>query len=183
VQTQFAPEALADPHIRELEAILRGAVVGLRDGTISTEVAMIHEKEKYDDVVTMTLPNDNAGQPMRAELGVAGALLGPAKNLVSSGERAHAGADRLCHAGEIGSLPRGECRREALMKAALADRDLTGVDPGRPDRHQHLIRPGDGILDLAHLKHIDPTVLVESHCLHVISSLIARSRPYLPRGR
>jgi multiple sugar transport system substrate-binding protein len=52
------------------------------DGTISTEVAMIHEKEKYDDVVTMTLPNDNAGQPMRAELGVAGAFIAKsAKNV------------------------------------------------------------------------------------------------------
>ncbi len=52
------------------------------DGTISTEVAMFHEKEKYDDVVTMTLPNDNAGQPMRAELGVAGAFIAKsAKNV------------------------------------------------------------------------------------------------------
>ncbi len=52
------------------------------DGTISTEVAMFHEKEKYDDVVTMTLPNDNAGQPMRAEIGVAGAFIAKsAKNV------------------------------------------------------------------------------------------------------
>jgi multiple sugar transport system substrate-binding protein len=53
------------------------------DGTISTEVAMFHEKDKYNDVVTMTLPNDNAGQPMRAELGVAGAFIAKsAKNVV-----------------------------------------------------------------------------------------------------
>ena len=52
------------------------------DGTISTEVAMIHEKEKYDDVVTLKLPNDNAGQPMRAELGAAGAFIAKsAKNV------------------------------------------------------------------------------------------------------
>ncbi|MFI5001102.1 MAG: ABC transporter substrate-binding protein [Reyranellales bacterium] len=52
------------------------------DGTISTEVAMFHEKDKYNDVVTMTLPNDNAGQPMRAELGVAGAFIAKsAKNV------------------------------------------------------------------------------------------------------
>ena len=45
------------------------------DGTISTEVAMFHEKEKYNDVVTMKLPNDNAGKPMPAELGIAGAFI------------------------------------------------------------------------------------------------------------
>jgi multiple sugar transport system substrate-binding protein len=45
------------------------------DGTISTEVAMFHEKDKYDDVVTMVLPNDNAGQPMRAQFGVAGCFI------------------------------------------------------------------------------------------------------------
>jgi multiple sugar transport system substrate-binding protein len=52
------------------------------DGTISTEVAMIHEKEKYDDVVTLGLGNDNAGQPMRSGLGVAGAFIAKtAKNV------------------------------------------------------------------------------------------------------
>ena len=52
------------------------------DGTISTEVAMMKEKDKYDDVVTLRLPNDNAGQPMRAELGTAGAFIAKtAKNV------------------------------------------------------------------------------------------------------
>ena len=52
------------------------------DGTISTEVAMFHEKEKYDDVITMKLPLDNAGQPMKAELGIAGAFIAKsAKNV------------------------------------------------------------------------------------------------------
>ncbi len=52
------------------------------DGTISTEVAMMHEKEKYNDVITMKLPNDNAGQPMKAELGVGGAFIAKtAKNV------------------------------------------------------------------------------------------------------
>jgi multiple sugar transport system substrate-binding protein len=52
------------------------------DGTISTEVAMKGEKEKYDDVVTMRLPTDNAGQPMKAELGTAGAFIAKsAKNV------------------------------------------------------------------------------------------------------
>ena len=45
------------------------------DGTISTEVAMFHEKEKYDDVVTMQHPNDNFGKPMHAQFGVAGCFM------------------------------------------------------------------------------------------------------------
>jgi len=52
------------------------------DGTISTEVAMFHEKDKYNDVITLGLGNDNAGQPMRAELGAAGAFIAKsAKNV------------------------------------------------------------------------------------------------------
>ncbi len=43
---------------------------------------MFHEKDKYNDVVTMKLPNDNAGQPMKAELGIAGAFIAKtAKNV------------------------------------------------------------------------------------------------------
>src|SRR5689334_16324642 len=45
------------------------------DGTISTEVAMFHEKEKYNDVVTLEHPLDNAGNPMRAQFGVAGCII------------------------------------------------------------------------------------------------------------
>ena len=45
------------------------------DGTISTEVAMFHDKANYDDVQTLTLGNDNAGQPMRAQFGVAGCFV------------------------------------------------------------------------------------------------------------
>jgi multiple sugar transport system substrate-binding protein len=45
------------------------------DGTISTEVALFHKKEEYDDVVTMGLPLDNAGKPMSAELGATGAFI------------------------------------------------------------------------------------------------------------
>jgi multiple sugar transport system substrate-binding protein len=45
------------------------------DGTISTEVALYHKKEQYDDIVTMGLPLDNAGKQMLAELGVSGAFI------------------------------------------------------------------------------------------------------------
>src|SRR6202045_2306417 len=34
------------------------------DGTISTEVALYHKKEEYDDIVTMGLPLSNDGKPL-----------------------------------------------------------------------------------------------------------------------
>jgi multiple sugar transport system substrate-binding protein len=45
------------------------------DGTISTEVALYHKKEQYDDIVTLGLPRDNAGKQMPAFLGVIGAFI------------------------------------------------------------------------------------------------------------
>jgi multiple sugar transport system substrate-binding protein len=52
------------------------------DGTISTEVALYHKKEQYDDIVTLSLPFDNAGKQMPALFGVIGAFIPKgAKNL------------------------------------------------------------------------------------------------------
>ena len=45
------------------------------DGTISTELAMYHDQEKYNDVVTLGLPNDNSGKPVPSPLGVSGAFI------------------------------------------------------------------------------------------------------------
>ena len=45
------------------------------DGTISTEVALYHNKEEYDDIVTMGLPLGNAGKPIPSQLGVGGAFI------------------------------------------------------------------------------------------------------------
>jgi multiple sugar transport system substrate-binding protein len=45
------------------------------DGTISTEVALYHKKDEYNDIVTRGLPLDNAGQKIPAELGVGGAFV------------------------------------------------------------------------------------------------------------
>ena len=52
------------------------------DGTISTELSLYHKKEEYDDVVTMGLPFDDAGNPIPSQLGVAGAFIAKgAKNI------------------------------------------------------------------------------------------------------
>jgi multiple sugar transport system substrate-binding protein len=45
------------------------------DGTISIELALYHKKEQYDDIVTMGLPHDNAGQPVASQLLVGGAYI------------------------------------------------------------------------------------------------------------
>ena len=114
---------------------------------------------------------------------MAGPLLGPAEHLVANGEGAHAVAEGLHHAGKIGSLTRGERRREATIKTAFADRDLAGIDPGCLDRHQHFCPDPRRVVDLAHLKHIDPAVFVESHRLHAVSLLsVFEDRELTPSG-
>jgi multiple sugar transport system substrate-binding protein len=46
------------------------------DGTISTELAMINDKQAYfQDSVTMGLPNGNDGKPMAAQLGAGGGFI------------------------------------------------------------------------------------------------------------
>jgi multiple sugar transport system substrate-binding protein len=45
------------------------------DGTISIELALYHKKEQYDDIVTMGLPLDKAGQPIASQLAVGGAFI------------------------------------------------------------------------------------------------------------
>ncbi|HEV7996185.1 MAG TPA: ABC transporter substrate-binding protein [Stellaceae bacterium] len=45
------------------------------DGTISTEVALYHNKEDYDAIATMGLPLGNNGQPNMAQLGVGGGFI------------------------------------------------------------------------------------------------------------
>jgi len=52
------------------------------DGTISTELALIHQKEEYDDMVTLGLRLDNAGKSMPEQVLVEGAMVPKgAKNL------------------------------------------------------------------------------------------------------
>jgi multiple sugar transport system substrate-binding protein len=45
------------------------------DGTISTELALYHDKEAYNDIVTQGLPLDNEGNPVPAEILVGGGFI------------------------------------------------------------------------------------------------------------
>ncbi len=45
------------------------------DGTLSTELAMYSDKQAYNAMVTMGLPNGNDGKPMPAQIGVGGGFI------------------------------------------------------------------------------------------------------------
>jgi multiple sugar transport system substrate-binding protein len=45
------------------------------DGTISTELAMIKDKQAYSEMVVMGLPNGNDGQPTAAQVGAGGGFI------------------------------------------------------------------------------------------------------------
>jgi multiple sugar transport system substrate-binding protein len=45
------------------------------DGTISTEVALYHDKDQYNDIATLGLPARNDGKPNAAQLGIGGAFI------------------------------------------------------------------------------------------------------------
>ncbi len=45
------------------------------DGTLSTELAMFHDKKAYADMVVMGLPNTNDGKPMPAQVGAGGGFI------------------------------------------------------------------------------------------------------------
>ena len=45
------------------------------DGTISTELALIHKKEEYDDILTHALPLNDDGQPLPAQVATFGNVI------------------------------------------------------------------------------------------------------------
>jgi multiple sugar transport system substrate-binding protein len=45
------------------------------DGSLSTELSLFHKKDQYDDIVTLGLPNDNAGRPIPSQLGAIGSFI------------------------------------------------------------------------------------------------------------
>ncbi len=45
------------------------------DGSLSTELALIHNKEAYDDILTHGIPNDDAGKPIPAQVATFGCVI------------------------------------------------------------------------------------------------------------
>lgn len=74
-QGYVPPEALSWNDADDNNAYHEKAFVMDFDGTISTELAMIHDKQAYHDMVTLGLPKDNAGRPMAAQVGAGGGFI------------------------------------------------------------------------------------------------------------
>jgi multiple sugar transport system substrate-binding protein len=45
------------------------------DGSLSTEVALYHNKQEYDDILTLSMPLDDAGKQIPSQIGFFGALI------------------------------------------------------------------------------------------------------------
>jgi multiple sugar transport system substrate-binding protein len=57
------------------------------DGTISTELALIHNKAEYDDILTHGIPKDDAGNPLPAQVFAGGCVIAKeAKNVAVAKE-------------------------------------------------------------------------------------------------
>ena len=69
------PEALSWNDADDNNAYHEKLFVVDLDGTLSTELAMIHDKQAYEDAVVMGLPNRNDGGPMPAFLGAGGGFI------------------------------------------------------------------------------------------------------------
>jgi multiple sugar transport system substrate-binding protein len=69
------PEALSWNDADDNNAYHEKLFVMDLDGTLSTELAMIHNKQAYEEAVVMGLPNRNDGGPMPAFLGAGGGFI------------------------------------------------------------------------------------------------------------
>ncbi len=45
-------------------------IIGVFNGSLSIELALIDKKEEYEDILTYAIPNDNDGKPLPSEIGI-----------------------------------------------------------------------------------------------------------------
>jgi len=110
------------------------------DGTISIELALYHKREQYDDIVTMGLPLDNAGQPVASQLLVGGAFVPKnAKNI----ELAKDFLKYLIQPEVSNEYLKAGLGRWLPPIADLAKSDPFWLDPGDPHRSAYV---GQGVL-------------------------------------
>ncbi|HML12310.1 MAG TPA: ABC transporter substrate-binding protein, partial [Xanthobacteraceae bacterium] len=105
------------------------------DGTISIELALYHKREQYDDIVTMGLPLDNAGQPVASQLLVGGAFVPKnAKNI----ELAKDFLKYLIQPEVSNEYLKAGLGRWLPPIADLAKSDPFWLDPGDPHRSAYV---------------------------------------------
>lgn len=96
-------------------------VVADFNGSMSMELALIDRKEEYADNLTYTVPNDNAGKPLPAQIGIFGAVIPKgAKNV-------EVGKEFLKYAIEPKVL--NEYLKGGLGRWAIPMRDMAKSDP------------------------------------------------------
>ncbi|HXT82718.1 MAG TPA: ABC transporter substrate-binding protein [Acetobacteraceae bacterium] len=101
------------------------------DGTISTEVALYHDKQAYNDIVTRALPMDNEGKPVPAQLGIGGGFIPKgAKNI----EVAKDFLKYLIQPQVVNAYLKGGLGRSLPAMPELAKSDPFWLDPTDPHR-------------------------------------------------
>jgi len=90
------------------------------DGTLSTELAIIHNKAEYDDVLTHGIPNDDEGKPIAAQVG------GPAVVIPKGAKNAEVAKEFLEYAIQpevLSTYLKGGLGRWAIPMAKFAKND------------------------------------------------------------
>jgi multiple sugar transport system substrate-binding protein len=118
------------------------------DGTISTEIAMIHDPEKYNAAVTLGLPSDNQGQPIASPLEVGGAFI------PKGGKNVEVAKDFLRYVVQpkvsAAYLKAGLARWLPAYPSIVHD-DPWWTDPKDPHRHAYVTQ---GVLDKTVPRHV-----------------------------
>jgi multiple sugar transport system substrate-binding protein len=101
------------------------------DGTISTEVAVIHDEQEYNDIVTMGLPNNNDGKPVPAQAGIGCTLIPKgAKNIAAAKDF----LKYLSQPKVNGELLKVGLARNAPAMPSIVKSDPWWLDPKDPHR-------------------------------------------------
>ncbi len=74
-QGYVPPEALSWNDADDNNAYHEKLLLMDLDGTLSTELAMVHDKKKFEELVTLGLPNGNDGKPMAAPQAAGGGFI------------------------------------------------------------------------------------------------------------
>ncbi len=112
------------------------------DGSLSTEVALYHDKDQYNDIVTYGMPLGNDGEPLQSPLPIFGAVIPKgAKNVALSTEFL-----KYCIQPKVlNDYLKGGLGRWAIPMPEMAKSDPFWLDPKDPHRatyiHETLFSP------------------------------------------
>lgn len=112
------------------------------DGTISTELALIKNKEEYDDILTHGIPNDDEGKPVPAQVATFGCVIPKgAKNVAAATEFLKYAIEPK----NLNEYLKGGLGRWAIPYPSVANSDPFWLHSGDPHRttyiHETLVGP------------------------------------------